>query len=65
MSDENQSTPEPTDPKPLVQAPIIARYGKYYRNTRYLMFVLFMGFALLDSTTYQPTVDQSTARGMQ
>jgi hypothetical protein len=46
MSDENQSTADPTDQKPLSQGPIVARYGQYYRNTRYLMFVLFMGFGI-------------------
>jgi hypothetical protein len=32
--------------------------------TCFALVVLFLGFALLDSTTYQPIVDQSTGKGM-
>src|SRR5256886_11079379 len=49
MSDQ---TPDTTTPPPAPEAnltsagPIVARFGRYYRNTRYLMFVMFMGFGI-------------------
>src|SRR6266568_6618107 len=49
MSEETSQTTTPdTAPQAnLADAgPIVARFGRYYRNTRYLMFLLFMGFGI-------------------
>jgi len=37
---------DPNTPIDYRSPPLAARYGRYYRNTRYLMFVLFMGFGI-------------------
>jgi len=48
----SEETPETTAPQSAPEAnltyagPIVARFGRYYRNTRYLMFLLFMGFGI-------------------
>ena len=40
-------TATPTEPAsaptPVPQGDVIARAGRYYRNTRYLMFLMFVG----------------------
>src|SRR5258706_7764245 len=49
MSDESSETSTPnTAPQanPTDAGPIVARFGRYYRNTRYLMFLLFFGFGV-------------------
>jgi len=50
MSEEtpDTTTPQsaPAEASLTYAGPIVARYGKYYRNTRYLMFLLFMGFGI-------------------
>src|SRR4051794_20313696 len=46
MPDQNDSTASSTEQSAIPQGPIVAYYGRYYRNTRYLMFVLFMVFGI-------------------
>ncbi|HEV8377746.1 MAG TPA: hypothetical protein VGP99_02770 [Tepidisphaeraceae bacterium] len=46
MSEQNDPTISTTDQNVAHEGPIVARYGRYYRNTRYLMFLLFMGFGI-------------------
>src|SRR5213075_743300 len=49
MSDESSdTTTPPAAPEANVTyaGPIVARFGRYYRNTRYLMFLLFIGFGI-------------------
>jgi hypothetical protein len=49
MSEETQETTTAasgSEISPAYAGPIVATYGRYYRNTRYLMFLLFMGFGI-------------------
>src|SRR4051812_28161606 len=40
------SVDPPLSPTPAPQADIVARAGTYYRNTRYLMCVMFIGMGI-------------------
>src|SRR5688500_19026604 len=49
----SEPTPQSADPTLNYKSPdnspsgdLVARYGRYYRNTRYIIFVLFLGFAV-------------------
>jgi hypothetical protein len=53
MSGMSEEIPETTQEKIVAPqesltyaGPIVATYGRYYRNTRYLMFALFLGFGI-------------------
>jgi cytochrome c oxidase subunit 4 len=58
----------------LVKALLVTTFFMHLKHDRpfniflfytcFSLVVLFLGFAMLDSTTYQPIVDQSTGRGM-
>jgi hypothetical protein len=41
-----ESTTEPASTPPPPSGDIVARAGRYYRNTRYLMFLMIMGFGI-------------------
>jgi len=66
MSDQSPDTTTPPttpDPNLTYAGPIVARFGRYYRNTRYLMFLLFLGFGIycIYDGFYKYPADNETA----
>jgi hypothetical protein len=65
MSDQSTDPTTQTTPEPNLTyaGPIVARFGRYYRNTRYLMFLLFLGFGIycIYDGFYKYPLDNETA----